>query len=290
MARWYRDGPRRRNALDLPRPAPGLLRLLAGALAAGVGLAALFLAAQRRFLYFPERQDLDASLRDASRLGFDPLQDRHGALLGWRSPHPSGRAEATAIVLHGNAGQALHRTYLPRVLQGPGVPPLDVILLEYPGYGPRPGRPTEASLVEAAVEAVDQAAPAGPILLVGESLGTGVASLAAARRPRLVRGLLLVTPLASVPAVTRRHAPLVPGFLLRDRYEAGPALARFGGPVVFLVAGDDEVVFADLGRGLHDGYPGPRRLVVQEGASHNGLRYDPLDPTWREAVSFLLAR
>jgi len=290
MARWYRDGPRRRNALDLPRPAPGLFRLLAGALAAGVGLAALFLAAQRRFLYFPERQDLDASLRDASRLGFDPLQNRPRGAARMAVPHPSGRAEATAIVLHGNAGHSLHRTYLPRVLQGPGVPPLDVILLEYPGYGPRPGRPTEASLVEAAVEAVDQAAPAGPILLVGESLGTGVASLAAARRPRLVRGLLLVTPLASVPAVTRRHAPLVPGFLLRDRYEAGPALARFGGPVVFLVAGDDEVVFADLGRGLHDGYPGPRRLVVQEGASHNGLRYDPLDPTWREAVSFLLAR
>jgi pimeloyl-ACP methyl ester carboxylesterase len=195
-----------------------------------------------------------------------------------------------AIVLHGNAGHALHRTYLPRVLQGPGVPPVDVVLLEYPGYGPRPGRPSEAVLVEAAVGAVDRLAPSSPLLLVGESLGTGVASLAAARRPAAVRGLLLVTPMASVPAVARRHAVLVPGFLLRDRYESGPALARFGGPVVFLVAGADEVVFADLGRALHGGYPGPKRLLVQEGATHNGLRYDPLDPAWRESVSFLLGR
>jgi pimeloyl-ACP methyl ester carboxylesterase len=288
--RWYRDGPRRRNALDLPRPAAGLLRLLAGTLAAAVGLAIVFLAAQRRFLYFPERQDPEAAARDASHLGLDPVRDRAGALLGWRSPHPTGRAEGVAIVVHGNAGHALHRAYLPRVLQGPGVPPLDVVLLEYPGYGPRQGRPTEASLVGAAVEAVDLLAPGGPVLLVGESLGTGVASLAAARRSRMVRGLLLVTPLASVPAVARRHAPHLPGFLLRDRYESGPALARFGGRVVFLLAGDDEVVFADLGRRLHDGYPGEKRLVVQEGASHNGLRYDARDPTWREAVSFLLAR
>lgn len=288
MPGWYRDGPRRRNALDLPRPASGLLRILAGVLAAGVGLAALFLAVHRRFLYFPDRQDPEAALRDASLLGYEPLRDRAGALLGWRSRHPSGRAGGTALVLHGNAGQALHRTYLPRVLQGPGVPPLDVILLEYPGYGPRPGKPSEASLVEAAVEAVDLLAPAGPILLVGESLGTGVASLAAARRPREVRGLLLVTPLASVPAVARRHAPFVPSFLLRDRYESAPALARFGGPVAFLLAGDDEVVFADLGRSLHDAYPGPKRLAVQQGASHNALRYEPGDPTWRDSVSFLL--
>ncbi|HSN91267.1 MAG TPA: alpha/beta hydrolase [Anaeromyxobacteraceae bacterium] len=243
---------------------------------------------QRRFLYFPDRQDPGAALRDASRLGYDPVRDRAGALLGWRSRHPSGRAGGTALVLHGNAGHALHRAYLPRVLQAPGVPPVDVLLLEYPGYGPRPGKPTEASLVEAAVEAVDLLAPAGPVLLVGESLGSAVASLAAARRPGAVRGLLLVTPLASVPAVARRHAPLVPSFLLRDRYESAPALARFGGPVAFLLAGEDEVVFADLGRSLHDGYRGPRRLAVQQGASHNTLRYDAGDPTWRESVSFLL--
>lgn len=229
-------------------------------------------------------------MREAVRLGLVPFRDGAGALLGWRSPHPSGRAEAVAVVLHGNAGHALHRTYLPRVLQAPGVPPVDVVLLEYPGYGPRPGRPGEAALVEAAVEAVDRLASASPLLLVGESLGTGVASLAAARRPAAVRGLLLVTPLASVPAVARRHFPLVPGFLLRDRFESAPALARFGGPAVFLLAGEDEVVFADLGRALHGAHPGPKRLLVQEGASHNGVRYDVRDPIWRESVSFLLGR
>lgn len=257
-------------------------------LASGAGLAVLFLFAQRRLLYFPERQEPEAAVRDAARLGLAPFRDGAGALLGWRSPHPSGRAGAVAVVLHGNAGHALDRTYLRHVLQAPGVPPVEVVLLEYPGYGPRPGRPGEASLVEAAVEAVDRLAPSAPVLLVGESLGTGVASLAAARRPAAVRGLLLVTPLSSVPAVAGRHAPLVPGFLLRDRYESGPALARFGGPAVFLLAGDDEVVFADLGRALHAGHPGPKRLAVQEGASHNGLRYDARDPFWRESVAFLL--
>ena len=264
-----------------------LLRIAIAVLAAAGGLAVLALLLQRRLLYFPERQEPASASRHAARLGLAPVRDPAGAIAGWRAAHPSGRPLATAVVLHGNAGHALHREYLAEVLRAPGVPALDVILLEYPGYGARPGSPTQASLVRAAVDAVD-AAPAGPVLLVGESLGTAVAALAAAERRERVTGLLLVTPLASVAAVGRRHYPVLPALLVRDRFESAPALERYGGPAFFLVAGRDEVVFADLGLSLHGAYPGPKRLFVQERATHNAVRYDPADPMWRDAVAFLL--
>jgi pimeloyl-ACP methyl ester carboxylesterase len=269
---------------------PTLARTAVTLAVAAAALAVVVLLAQRRLLYFPDRYGLEPAEREGRRLGFEPWRDARGGFLGWRAPHPGGSALARVVVLHGNAGSALDRGYLRDALQAPGVPALDLYLLEYPGYGPRDGAPSERSIVEATVAAIDLLAADGaaPILLAGESLGTGGAALAAAARP-VVRGLLLVTPLKSVPEVARRHYPWLPGFLLLDRFDTAKALGRFHGPVAFVLAGEDEVVFTDLGRALHDGYAGPKRLWVQPGRHHNTLVYEPRDPMWREIVAGLLA-
>lgn len=89
--------------------------------------------------------------------------------------------------------------------------------------------------------------------------------------------------------MARRHYSWAPSFLLRDRFDTAAALARFHGPVAFLIAGADEVAFADLGLALHAGYAGPKRLWVQDGRGHNTVVYDRRDPMWREMVGGLLA-
>jgi pimeloyl-ACP methyl ester carboxylesterase len=256
-------------------------------------VAALLLAVwlvERRVLYFAERTDRADAERRARALGLEPWTDR-GAFLGWRARRPDGRGRL--VVLHGNAGSALDRAYWVEALAAaaPALP-LDVYLVEYPGYGPRPGAPSEGALVRAAREAIGAARRdgPGPVLLAGESLGSGVAALAAAEAPGEVDGLLLVTPLASVPAVARRHYPFLPAFAHRDRYRADLALPRTPGPVAFLVAGRDEVVFADLGLALFEAYPGRKRLWVDERATHNSVDWRPGLPRWREMIEFLSAR
>jgi hypothetical protein len=265
-------------------------RLLAVLLAAAVALAAALWLAQRRLLYFPDREPRAEAERRARALGLEPWEEA-GELLGWRAPARGARARL--VVFHGNAGSALDRGYFAAAFRGalPGVP-VEVLLAEYPGYGPRPGSASEPALrgaARAAIAAARRGAP-GPVLVAGESLGSAVAAIAAADDPAAVDGLLLVTPLASVPAIARRHHPLVPAFLLRDRWRADRALPAYGGPVAFLVAGADEITFADLGRALHDAYPGPKRLWVEEGATHNGLRWDPSDPRFGEMLAFVLRR
>ncbi len=266
----------------------GALWLLAGLAAALGGLAVLLFLGQRRLLYFPSRQERAPAERVARRLGLEPWT-AEGRFLGWRSPSPGPVPRARVLVLHGNAGSALDRVYVRDALQAPGMPPLEVILLEYPGYGPRPGAPAEGALVEAALEAVRLARRDGaPLLLWGESLGSAVAALAAAAAPGSVDGLALVTPLRSVPDVARRHYPFLPVSLVRDTFRADLALPRHPGPVAFLVAGRDEVVFPDLSRSLFDAFPGRRRLWLEEGAGHNTLDYHPGLPRWREMVAVLL--
>lgn len=273
------------GTLAAMRGALGLLVILAAVLG---GLGLLVFLAQRRLLYFPSREPPAQAERVARRLGLEAWTEG-GRFLGWRSPAPGGAPRGRVLVFHGNAGSALDRAYVRDVLQAPGLPPLEVVLVEYPGYGPRPGAPSEGALVEAALEAVRLARLDGaPLLLWGESLGSAVAALAAAAAPGAVDGLALVTPLASVPAVASRHYPFLPSALIRDAFRADLALPRHPGPVVFLVAGRDEVVFADLSRSLFDAFPGRKRLWLEEGAAHNTLDYDPRLPRWREMVAFLL--
>lgn len=245
--------------------------LVVAALYAGVCLLAFVL--QRRLMYFPDRYPERAALDAAGRLGVEAWRDAQGALVGWRVP-AEGAPRGRVIVLHGNAGSALDRLPYAAALAPLGV---EVWLLEYPGYGPRAGEPSLRSLSEAAVAAARALAAKGPepVLLLGESLGSGVAARAAALAPEAVRGLVLVTPYARMAEVARIHYPFLPGFLLRDRWAPLDDLAGFRGPVAVLVAGRDEVVTPAQGRRLFDALPGPKRLWVQEGATHNGIAFGP---------------
>jgi pimeloyl-ACP methyl ester carboxylesterase len=259
--------------------------LLLVALAAAALLLARLL--QRRLLYFPERVERAEAEKRARALGLEPWSVG-GELLGWRARTPGARGRL--LVFHGNAGSALDRGFFAAAFStaSPDLP-LEVILVEYPGYGPRPGEPSEPALLAAARTAIAAARQeaSGPLLVAGESLGSAVAALAAAADPAKVDGLLLVTPLSSVPAVARRHYPFVPALVHRDRWRADLALPRYGGRVAFLVAGLDEVVFPDLGRALYEAYPGPRKLWLVDRATHNRVDWRPSLGRWREMVEFL---
>lgn len=267
----------------LPRLLRGLV-LLAGLAAAT--LAGLWFL-QRRLLYFPVRTDRAVAERAASALGLEPWTEGE-TFHGWvrRTPGARGRV----LVFHGNAGTALDRIYVAAALAGadPDLP-LDVYLAEYPGYGPRPGEPSQPAILEAAGAALAavRGTGSGPLLLAGESLGSAVAVLSAVAAPGAVDGLLLVTPLASVPAVARRHYPFVPGVVHRDRWRADLALPRWRGRLAVVLAGEDEVVFADLGRALFEASPGPKRLWIDPAATHNTVDWRPAQPRWREVVRFL---
>ena len=52
------------------------------------------------------------------------------------------------LVFHGNAGPALHRLYFVAGFQALGKS-WEVFLCEYPGYGSRPGSPSESAIKSA---------------------------------------------------------------------------------------------------------------------------------------------
>ena len=244
----------------------------------------LFLAAifvwQDRLLYFPMRSTVEGLTNE--RLRAWPSAQAFRGLVA----EPSGAARGTAIVFHGNAGHAGHRAFYADALTPLG---WRVILAEYPGYGPRPGTPGEASFVAdaEATLALAHRQYGAPLIVIGESRGAAVAAAAGARQQELCAGLLLITPWDRLAQVGRHHYPWLPvRWLLRDEYDTLASLDAFERPVVIAIAEHDRIVPAHFGRALHAALKGPKRLVVIEASGHNDWP-DHVDAQWwRAAIGF----
>jgi len=245
-------------------------------------------ALQRQLIYFPSKAKEGVLAELASGMGLQPWRDSDGLAIGWKTRDNPG-ARYRMLVFHGNAGYALDRRYFVTGLQAQGNQ-WDVYLFEYPGYGSRGGTPSEANFQATATQALQEllAEDSKPVFIIGESLGSGVASFLAAAFPQQVAGLLLVTPFSSLVDVASHHYPILPvRLLLSERYDSQEALSHYAGPVGFLLAGRDEVVTTESGRQLYDGYSGPKWLHVEAHAGHNTLSYSPGTPWWREVTTFL---
>ncbi|NBF40759.1 MAG: alpha/beta fold hydrolase [Spirochaetes bacterium] len=287
-----------------------------GAVLTVLAASLLLTSCQDAFVYHPSTAEEEELLEEASRKGMEPWPEAGEDRIGWYAP-PVGsgagagggaQGEGTAgtagagsspphrvIVFHGNGGQSVRRDHFVEGFQSPNtLGTWEVYILEYPGFGSRPGDPSEEVLVSAAVDGVERLLAedsSRPVYVVGESLGTGVASQVAAAYPEAVPAILLITPFTSIVDV---GAARFPGFLVRaileDRYDNEAALSRYDGRVGFLLAGEDSVVPTELGRRLYEGYDGQKRLWIQESAGHNNLDYSPQSPWWRELTAFLLGR
>jgi hypothetical protein len=257
-----------------------------------VGLSLLLVGCQRKMIYYPSHDSEERLLQGAQAKGMSAWRNADGELIGWKASVPENATGGNAVVVfHGNAGYALHRDYIIN-----GFLALDdqqswtIHVFEYPGYGARKGQPSEEHIKATAGEAVASLFNGNydRLFLVGESIGTGVATHLAEIFSERIKGVLLITPFTSLVDVGKTHYPIFPiGMLLRERYDNLESLKGYGGPVAFLIAEADEIVTASLGHKLYEAYSGPKKIWIQEGRRHNTLDYDPRASWWKEVVSFL---
>jgi len=257
-----------------------------------LGVVLVLMVTQRSMIYLPAKGTETQLLQAAKASGLQPWRDGQGQLIGWKNAAGSAPAANRLLIVHGNAGQAVDRDYLMRGLNTLGKGRLwDAFVVEYPGYGARAGKPSEAALMAAADAAFTQLQndDRRPIYVLGESLGTGVASQLAGRHANAIAGVLLITPFTSLVDVAAGQHPYAPvRLLLFDRYDSVQALKNYHGPLAVVLAGRDTMVPTRFGQQLFDGYGGSKRLWIQPEAGHNSLDYKPEAAWWREVSDFLL--
>ena len=247
-----------------------------------LSLAIMFL--QRRMIYIPTRLTTAQESQLAAENGFVPWRNPAGEIIGWELP-AKGTAAGTVLIVHGNAGCAVDRDYLADPIHA--ARPVNVFVLEYPGYGARAGSPSEKSFLAAAEEAFATLTNRGPVYVVGESLGTGVAAYLAKTHGQQVAGLALLMPYNKLAAVAQAKMPLFPaGLLLWDRFDPEDWLKSYHGPIKFVLAGKDEIIPTKFGRRLFDSYNGPKSLQVIAGAHHNDVPQELSAVWWADVFAF----
>lgn len=239
--------------------------------------------AQRRLMYFPCHTSLREIEAEMSKAGFQKWQNAKGDFIGWvrKAGEP---AHKSVLLFHGNAGCAPGWVHYADGYQSQAK--ADFYILEYPGYGGRRGKPSKQSILNAADEAVHSVANHCKLFVVGESLGTGPACYVAGKFDSEVNGLLLTAPYNNMRAVARSHLPLFPiRWMLKDNYTSDLWLQNYHGPLATILAEKDSVVPHELGQKLFDDYRGPKKLWMQNNATHDDVHQFPAT-LWAEVIAF----
>jgi alpha-beta hydrolase superfamily lysophospholipase len=270
-----------------PRLRETAVTLLVGAVTCYALLVFAAYLLQDRLLYFPNKATRIQTAQAASRLGLALWPDGEDDYFGLISTDPPTPSSGTVLIWHGNAGSAIHRGYYVHPLQALG---FRVVLLEYPGYGARPGRLREPSFVADALQAARRATQEfdGPLYVWGESLGCGVASAVAADPELEVQGAVMLTPWDRLPDLAQRIYWYLPArWLARDRYDNVGNLQEFPGPVAVLMADRDEVIPNAHTMRLYESLPDPKRLWVFQNAGHNSWPTAPDAGWWAEVMEWV---
>ncbi|MBL8260413.1 MAG: alpha/beta hydrolase [Candidatus Competibacteraceae bacterium] len=232
-------------------------------------------AAQALLARHPQAVEVSIAAHDGVRLH------------GWRVSADAGPA-ARPLVLYfgGNAEEVSWMLEFKAVFAG-----WDLALFNYRGYGLSAGQPSQRHLLADALLIYDhfvrrpEVDPAR-VAVIGRSLGSGVASYLASRRP--VAGVLLVTPFDSITEIARNFYPFLPvRWALGDLYDSAALAPSIDAPLRMIVAGRDEIIPGRHSQRLFDAWRGPKAQTVIAGASHNDLQRH--GEYWRAIQDFLRA-
>ena len=224
--------------------------------------AALFIF-QRSLMYFPRPNASEAGITPM------PLETPAGAMTVLTRPCPGpdavlyfgGNAEDVSLDMPDLAGTfAVHSIYL----------------LNYPGYGSSAGNPSERAIMDAAFALFDRVhAMHSNVVVIGRSLGSGVAVQLAAARP--VSRLVLVTPFDSFADPAAAAYPYFPvRLLLRDKFDSHRYAPQVTAPTHIIAAADDEIVPRASTERLRTRFkPGIATYTVVPNAGHNSISENP---------------
>ena len=147
-----------------------------------------------------------------------------------------------------------------------------IYALHYRGFGDSAGAPTEANLVADAMALFDTVRKRHPeVVIVGRSLGTGVAIQVAARRR--ARRLVLVTPYDSIAEVAATHFRAFPvRWIVQDRFESWRVAPAIRVPTTVIIAEFDTVIpLPHTQRLLAHFTPGVVHVVMLNGEDHGSF-------------------
>ncbi|MFP6681886.1 MAG: alpha/beta hydrolase [Gammaproteobacteria bacterium] len=235
---------------------------------AWIGIAVFVYFYQSRLIFLPNKE-LTTTPADLGLAYVDvaiPTTDGE-VLHAWFVPHPT--ASASVLFLHGNGGNISDRLLtLARLHEMQ----LNVLMLDYRGYGRSTGKPSaQGTFLDAQAGwnylINEQDEQRDNIVVYGRSLGGAVAvELASRMRPR---ALIIESTFTSIADMASDIYPYLPTrMLLRHKYPSIKTIVRISVPLLVAHSTDDELIPLRHGQRLFEVAPEPKQFYRLVG-SHN---------------------
>lgn len=262
--------------------------LLPGAVLVYLVVLAVLYYWQRDFVFVRSRWWHE----DARPAGFveRTIAEADGTRLRIWESGPPDKGKATVVFFYGNAGTLSDLAGVGEDLRRKGY---GAVLGSYRGYSRNAGDPSEAGLFADARAILGALPPGhGPVVVWGQSLGTGVAARMAAEGR--ASGVILQSPYTSVVDVAAMQYPLVPVRLLdKDHFDTLSLVPKIKVPVLIIHGTDDWMVPFWMGARLKAQFGRQATFVPIAHRGHNDLSEDKLVPPalqWLKANAKAIGR
>ncbi len=267
---------------------PIALKIIAVIFVSLIIISFLLYLLQESLIFFPQKissqtlSDIRNSSKNSDEIFIETADNI--TLHGWFVKGASKEKTPLIIYFGGNAEEVSYMVW-----EASKLPGWSIALINYRGYGLSEGKPSEANLFKDAETVYDYFSKlpdvdTDRIILMGRSLGTGVAVYLATKRP--VKGLILVSPYDSIVSVGKKRMPFVPvGLILKHRFDSISRAPSINLPALFLIAGQDQTIPVWHSKRLLNKWAGQTTLKTIERRDHNNISYSDL--YWQSIIEFL---
>ena len=243
-----------------------------------VGLAFAF---QDQLLFQPSSRIL--ATPDAAGMVYETvrLDTEDGETLhGWwipaadvsRETSPGSTAKQTLLFFHGNAGNISGRLESVQQFHQLG---LNVLIVDYRGYGQSTGTPSEQGIYNDAAacwQHLTETRGIAPedIVIFGRSMGGGPATwLATQHRPGAV---ILESVFTNVPDVGAHHYSFLPvRALATNQFDNESRVPEIEAPTLHIHSREDRIVPIKLGRRVFEAAAEPKQFLEIQGGHNDGF-------------------
>lgn len=249
------------------------------------GMLLLLYFFQEKIIFYPQK--IPGYILERYK-AYELIFSQNGVTLhGWFIKKKNSTNQPMVIYYGGNAEEvSLNLEDMDKMNAG------SFLFMNYRGYGQSKGSPTEKHLFADAIQLFDHVVQkenvdSQSIILMGRSLGSGVATHVAANRK--VAGVILVTPFDSLVNVGKMHYPVFPvRWLLKHRFDSLSLAPQINTPLLALIAEQDEIIPRHSSFTLLKRWAGKTKYVVIERAGHNDISLH--QGYWQAINQFILDR
>lgn len=164
-----------------------------------------------------------------------------------------------------------------------------IVLMNYRGFGLSQGIVSQQTMFSDALEIMDKMAfnpkvDRENIIVIGRSIGTGVAAYVSSQRA--VKATILITPYDNMCDVAFEKYPFVPiRLLLKHPFESDKYAQRIHTPVLALIAANDEVIPKHHAYKLMESWKG-KTTTLEVNEDHNSIMDN--ETVWKKIQGYIL--